>query len=143
MINGPPALVEMLTRNKKHGEAYKAPPHLMDIAPMIRDSGNGVVILTCSDPRVNPYAIFGLDSNLPAAIIRNTGGRAADALRTIANLQHVALPAAVVVMHHTDCGGSHVDPIDLKKALIELSPRDKEVIENAQWGKKITSSVAF
>lgn len=36
----------------------------MEVLPKIRDSGNSVLILTCADPRVNVFEIFGLDSVL-------------------------------------------------------------------------------
>jgi len=45
------------------------------------------------------------DGLLDAAIIRNAGGRASDALRSIATLDAIAGIAAIVVVHHTgECG---------------------------------------
>ena len=34
-------------------------------------------------------------------MVRNAGGRAFDAIRTLAVLQTIASPGAIVVMHHT------------------------------------------
>lgn len=36
----------------------------MKMAAGMRASGEGVVVLSCSDPRLNPYQILGLDSTL-------------------------------------------------------------------------------
>ena len=42
-----------------------------------------------------------------AAIIRNAGGRASDALRSIATLDAIAGITAVIVVHHTgECGAA-------------------------------------
>lgn len=36
----------------------------MQMATQMRGSGAGVVVVSCSDPRLNPYHILGLDQNL-------------------------------------------------------------------------------
>lgn len=47
------------------------------------------------------------DGLLEAAIIRNAGGRASDALRSIATLDAIAGVAAIIVVHHTgECGAA-------------------------------------
>lgn len=78
MITG--NLVEMLARNKcvgssAHGDqannisrqfaaGYKAPVGLKQMASKMMQSRAGIVVLSCSDPRLNPYQILGLDSTL-------------------------------------------------------------------------------
>lgn len=80
--------------------------------------------VSCSDPRVIPEQYFGLNrggsSDLisgtgimafvllilfvglsEAAIIRNAGGRASDALRSIATLDAIAGLSTIIVVHHT------------------------------------------
>ena len=59
--------------------------------------------MTCLDGRINPQAILGL---LPgeANVIRNAGGRAADAVCSLAVSQHFLGTREIVVMFHTDCG---------------------------------------
>lgn len=62
-----------------------------------------VAILTCLDARIDPLQALGLEDG-DAAIIRNAGGRAADARRSLA-ISHVLLGVRqFVVIHHTDCG---------------------------------------
>jgi carbonic anhydrase len=76
MITGP--VVEMLARNRyfhhtcrihkalltlssKFAESYQSPPALLELIKPMRASGAGVVVLSCSDPRLNPYQVLGID----------------------------------------------------------------------------------
>ena len=47
-------------------QKYQAPPNLMKMVAGMRTSGQGVVVLSCSDPRLNPYQILGIDQTLSA-----------------------------------------------------------------------------
>lgn len=110
--------------SKNFAKAYQAPPGLMQMANNLRNSNAGVVVLSCSDPRIHPEQILGLDSTLSkstlslnagemrrrvlrhsliaeATMVRNAGGRVFDAIRTFAVLQTIGSPATIVVMHHT------------------------------------------
>lgn len=72
------------------------------MAAAVRNSGTGVMILSCSDPRLNPYQIFGIDPTIKGVtMIRNAGGRAVDAIRTISVLQTIGNPRTILVVHHT------------------------------------------
>jgi carbonic anhydrase len=61
-ITGP--VVEMLSRNKLFAQKYQSPPPLLDMIKGMRASGAGVIVLSCSDPRLNPYQILGIDPTL-------------------------------------------------------------------------------
>ncbi len=61
----------------------------------------GVILLSCSDPRLNPYNLFGVDSSIRVTMVRNAGGRAFDAIRTIAVLQSISGAGTLAVLHHT------------------------------------------
>ncbi|KAK0860464.1 hypothetical protein LTR02_009857 [Friedmanniomyces endolithicus] len=133
MITG--SVVEMLARNAKFAQAYKAPPGLMQMASTMKASGAGVVVVSCSDPRLNPYQILGIDQTLKATMVRNAGGRVFDALRTLAVLQTIGSPGTIVVMHHTDCGVTHFHDSKIRGALSELAPTDKTAIEATNFGE--------
>lgn len=62
-----------------------------------------VAIVTCMDARLDPARFLGLEEG-DAHVIRNAGGRAADALRSLIISQHLLGTRAVLVIHHTDCG---------------------------------------
>ncbi|KAH7403751.1 carbonic anhydrase [Cadophora sp. MPI-SDFR-AT-0126] len=137
-ITGP--LAEMLARNNKNAETYQAPPPLMKMVEQMRTTKQGVVVLSCSDPRLNPYQVLGLDATLKATMVRNAGGRVFDAIRTLAVLQTIGNPGTIVVMHHTDCGMTHFHDSAIKKALIDLAPEEEKAIQGSKFGE-ITGSI--
>lgn len=53
-----------LTPCSKFSQEYNAPPGLMQMVSAMKASGAGAVVLSCSDPRLNPYQILGIDSTL-------------------------------------------------------------------------------
>ncbi|KPI36759.1 uncharacterized protein AB675_11751 [Cyphellophora attinorum] len=138
MVTGP--LAEMLARNKAFAKTYTAPVGLKTMASGMRSSRAGVVVLSCSDPRLNPYQILGIDSTLKATMVRNAGGRAFDAIRTLSVLQAIGNPATIVVMHHTDCGLTHFHDSDIKKDLLEIAPSNAQEINASSFGE-ITNGV--
>jgi carbonic anhydrase len=104
--------------------------------------------------------------NLDATMVRNAGGRAFDAIRTLSVLQTIGNPGTIVAMHHTgmsfddypslsplifpwplpnrpicsdmelpDCGLTHYHDADIKKALLEIAPGSRELIEACNFGE--------
>ena len=63
----------------------------------------GTIVLTCMDARLLPSRFLGLEEG-DAHVIRNAGGRAQDALRSIVISQRLLGTNEVLVIHHTDCG---------------------------------------
>jgi len=62
-----------------------------------------VAIVTCMDARILPSRILGLDIG-DAHVIRNAGGRAYEAVRSLVISQQLLGTREVAVIHHTDCG---------------------------------------
>src|SRR4051812_7105733 len=62
-----------------------------------------VAVITCMDSRMNPLKILGLEDG-DANVIRNAGGRAADAIRTLVISQQLLGTREIAVIHHTECG---------------------------------------
>ena len=62
-----------------------------------------VAIVTCMDARIIPSRALGLEEG-DAHVIRNAGGRARDALRSLVISQQLLGTREIVVIHHTDCG---------------------------------------
>ena len=54
----------MMARNSKWAQDYQSPPPLQKMAAAAKASGQGVVVISCSDPRLNPYEILGVDSTM-------------------------------------------------------------------------------
>ncbi len=91
-----PVLPELLAAN----ERYAANFALGDL-PM--PPGRKVAILVCMDARIDPAKALGLEEG-DAHVIRNAGGLAAEAIRSLAISQELLGTREIVVIHHTDCG---------------------------------------
>ncbi|KAM6519202.1 hypothetical protein FALCPG4_012849 [Fusarium falciforme] len=66
-------------------------------------NSGSIYIISCSDSRVDPTRFFGLKLG-EAHVIRNAGGRAAEAQRILEVMGSIAPIDLVVVVHHTaDC----------------------------------------
>jgi carbonic anhydrase len=64
--------------------------------------GRKVAVLACIDARLDPARILGLEEG-DAHVIRNAGGRAADALRSLIISEQLLGTNTIVILHHTDC----------------------------------------
>ena len=62
-----------------------------------------VAVLTWMDARIDPARALGLEEG-DAHVIRNAGGRAADALRSLVISEQLLGTTSIVVIHHTECG---------------------------------------
>jgi carbonic anhydrase len=90
------AIDEMLQFNRGvvrlyPGVASKTPPR------------RRLAIVTCMDARIVPATHFGIHAG-DAHIIRNGGGRIAEAIRSLALSQVLLGTEEVAIIHHTDCG---------------------------------------
>lgn len=61
------------------------------------------LVLTCMDARINPFEAFGINIG-DAHIIRNGGGSAREALRSILISEQLLETQEIVLVKHTDCG---------------------------------------
>ncbi len=77
-----------------------------------------LAVVTCMDTRIEPAAAFGLREG-DAHVIRNAGGRVADALRSLAISQVYLGTEEVAIIHHTDCGMSTFTDDDIRARLRE------------------------
>lgn len=59
--------------------------------------------VTCMDARIDAHANFGIELG-DAHIIRNAGGNAKDALRSILISQHLLGTREIILVKHTGCG---------------------------------------
>ncbi len=65
--------------------------------------GRKTAVLVCMDARIDPARALGLEEG-DVHVIRNAGGRAKDAIRSLAISQELLGTREIVVIHHTDCG---------------------------------------
>ena len=96
-------LDELLERNRRFAESRS------DQLPPL--PGDGLVILTCMDHRIDPVQALGLEPG-SAMVLRNAGGRVTpDILRNLTILDRVARrkdaglgDLELLLIPHTDCG---------------------------------------
>jgi carbonic anhydrase len=62
-----------------------------------------VAVVACMDARLIPTRALGLEEG-DAHVIRNAGGLARDALRSLVISQQLLGTREVVILHHTECG---------------------------------------
>jgi carbonic anhydrase len=88
-------------------ELIEANRHFADAAGKVEQPAlpprRGVAIVTCMDARIVPARLFGLEEG-DAHVIRNAGGLAREALRSLVISQRLLGTKAIAVVHHTDCG---------------------------------------
>jgi len=65
--------------------------------------GKQLIVVTCMDARLDPAAHLGIKEG-DAHVIRNAGGSAEDALRSIIISQRLLGTHEIAVFHHTGCG---------------------------------------
>jgi len=61
------------------------------------------VVVTCMDARIDPASAFGIDLG-DAHVIRNAGGNARDALRSIIISNQILGTTEILIIKHTGCG---------------------------------------
>ncbi|ORY90289.1 carbonic anhydrase [Leucosporidium creatinivorum] len=111
--------------------------------------GKKVAIVGCMDARLDTSAATGLHEG-DSHHIRNAGGRAAEALRSLVISQELLGTREIIVIHHTDCGmltfkserlhdliKKRVDPAHYP-AIEQLA-----ALEFGDLDKSITDDVAF
>lgn len=90
------AIDELLERNEAYAAGFASGGR--PASPKKR-----LTILCCMDSRIHLEEALGLEIG-DAHMIRNAGGRVADALRSLAISQTMLGTQEVAIIHHTDCG---------------------------------------
>lgn len=92
-----------------------------------------VAVLTCMDARIDPARALGLEEG-DAHVIRNAGGRATDALRSLIISEQLLGTTDIVVIHHTDCGMLTFSNDDLRARLKQDMHADASNIDFLPFG---------
>ncbi|KAG8165255.1 hypothetical protein KVR01_005530 [Diaporthe batatas] len=117
------------------------PWHMAERRLLAKETGETTLVLTCLDPRCVPETFFG--PGFDGGVIRNAGGRATDdAIRSLTLLRGLAGLRNVVVIHHTDCGVTHVTPEEIVNTVAAEGDADaKRAAEEIDY--KLFSSDEF
>ena len=76
---------------------------MLNPKPVLEAATNTLALVTCMDARIDPAAAFGINLG-DAHVIRNAGGNAKDALRSILISQHLLGTREIILVKHTGCG---------------------------------------
>jgi carbonic anhydrase len=106
-----PTIDELIQAN----EAYAA---TFDRGDLPLPPARRLAIVTCMDARILPSRALGLEEG-DAHVIRNAGGRARDALRSLIISQRLLGTREVALIHHTDCGMLTFSNRDLREKVRE------------------------
>ncbi|KAL1878689.1 hypothetical protein Daus18300_001964 [Diaporthe australafricana] len=99
---------------------------------LAKESGKTTLILTCLDPRCVPETFFG--PGFDGGVIRNGGGRATDdAINSMAMLRGLAGLKNVLVIHHTDCGVTHVTHEEIVETVAKANPEAKRAADEVDY----------
>ena len=87
---------ELLEANNKYAKTF-------DRGELPMPPARRLAVVTCMDARIVPSRQLGLEEG-DAHVIRNAGGRARDALRSLVISERLLGTNEIAVIHHTDCG---------------------------------------
>ncbi|KAF9455021.1 carbonic anhydrase, partial [Macrolepiota fuliginosa MF-IS2] len=85
-----------------------------------------LIVVTCMDARVEPASQLGIELG-DAHVIRNAGGAAREALRSIIISQRLLGTREIAVFHHTGCGMLTFNSEQLRDIVRDAHPGDDDV----------------
>jgi carbonic anhydrase len=88
--------------------------------------GKKLIVLTCMDARIDPAQQLGLKEG-DSHVIRNAGGVAKEAIRSIVISQRLLGTREIAVFHHTGCGMLTFSTPQLRDLVKKESPNRAEV----------------
>ncbi|KAH8831995.1 carbonic anhydrase [Flagelloscypha sp. PMI_526] len=91
-----------------------------------------LIIVTCIDARLKPESFLGLAEG-DAHIIRNAGGVAQDALRSIVISQRLLGTREIAVFHHTGCGMTLFSSEQLRGIVSNETPAAAELVKDTDF----------
>ncbi|EIM83401.1 carbonic anhydrase [Stereum hirsutum FP-91666 SS1] len=93
--------------------------------------GKKLIVVTCMDSRIDVMSHLGLKEG-DAHIIRNAGGVAIDAIRSIIISQRLLGTREIAIFHHTGCGMVTFKTPQLREIVASSAPEDKEVAKRLE-----------
>ncbi|KAH7417883.1 hypothetical protein BKA64DRAFT_700436 [Cadophora sp. MPI-SDFR-AT-0126] len=78
--------------------------------------------MTLEDGKALPQGSVPKVTVIEYSIVRNAGGRASEALRSIICMDTLIGLEAVIVVHHTDCGLTHLTNASIRASLLSKNP---------------------
>ncbi|KAH7407088.1 carbonic anhydrase [Phaeosphaeria sp. MPI-PUGE-AT-0046c] len=125
-----------LSGNAKWRPGWKTPPPMTAIRKNGLGPENPLMIVTCMDPRCDPAQFLGGD--LIFGSVRNAGGRITpDTIASIVTLRSLNLVSeggTVAVVHHTDCGMTHLTTQGIRDDVKKRTPGEAGRANEMEFG---------
>jgi len=87
---------DVAARNEKYASSF-------NLGHLALPPARKYAVVTCMDARIDPAAAFGISLG-DAHVIRNAGGNAADAIRSLVISQQLLGTNEIILVKHTGCG---------------------------------------
>ncbi|CAH0043435.1 unnamed protein product [Clonostachys solani] len=129
-MDASPSVEELLKRNAKRTETFEPILSLGEIAQLPPDKSlpmPKIFIVSCCDPRIDPWDILGLQK-WDAVVTRGAAGRMAAQFNNLLFLDHILNFTDVMIIHHTDCSAEIFSNADVRQALNERAPGANDTI---------------
>ncbi|KAI0925556.1 hypothetical protein AcW1_007972 [Taiwanofungus camphoratus] len=138
------AHLDFVSSNEKYAAEYG------DKGTLATAPAKKLAIVTCMDARLNVFGHLGLKEG-DAHVIRNAGGVAKDALRSIIISQRLLGTREIAVFHHTACGMLTFSTPQLRTLVKDSDPQNADLsvvdsIDFLEFGdveKSVRSDVKF
>lgn len=137
----PPSLTELLERNRTFTPSHTPLPTFAEIGASGKP-GPQVLVVTCADPRCEPYQFLNI-APFEAVAIRGIGGRVEPQLTGIMAVDTLFNFKEIAIIHHTDCGATMYTTEKVANVLKERAPGKESAIAQLKFGdfKDIAGSV--
>ncbi|KAL0632836.1 hypothetical protein Q9L58_008264 [Maublancomyces gigas] len=102
-------------------------------------------IVTCMDARIDAFKAFGLSPG-DAHVIRNAGGSARDAIRSLVISQQMLGTNAIYLVKHTKCGMATFENKDIHRAIAEnlgVGAKHIDFLPFSDVEKAVKEDIAF
>lgn len=127
-----PSLQQLLERNRAYAPTHTPLPTVSErIAASA--SPTRVLIVTCTDPRCEPYQFLSI-APWEALAIRSVGGRIEPQIPSILALDTLMNFEELAIIHHTNCGGTIFTKDSVTSVLNQRVPDSSEAIDKLQFG---------
>ncbi|OCT54957.1 carbonic anhydrase [Cladophialophora carrionii] len=124
-----PTIEELLQRNIAYASTHKPLGSLMTrMKNNPKAHGPHVLIVSCFDSRSDPFDFLKLVPR-ECLVLRNVGGRFSTVAEQIAALDTLFHVSQIVLVHHSNCGASHVTKQQALDSVREKRPEFTEFTE--------------
>ncbi|KAF8845369.1 carbonic anhydrase [Paxillus ammoniavirescens] len=122
-----PAKVDIVKAN----QAYSDTSNFGERGSLSIPPAKKLAVVTCMDARLDPADFLGLQDG-DAHVIRNAGGLAKEAVRSLVISQRLLGTEDILVIHHSDCGMLTFTNEFLRNQLTEAHPGNPAVANAAR-----------